>query len=225
MSEKLLLVDDEEGILQLLKDYFEILGYEIIAAKTGEEAIEKAMEYPNLILLDINLPDVDGFSVCSQIREKVSCPILFLTAKIEEQDRINGFLMGGDDYILKPFSMEELGARVMAHLRREKRSSGKKKQGGIWGNLEISYTQRKVTYGQKLVHFTKTEFDIVELLSMNPGQVFSKDHIYEKIWGLEGDGDSAIVMEHVRRIRNKFSAVSEKEYVQTVWGVGYKWIG
>lgn len=151
MFEKLLLVDDEEGILQLLKDYFEILGYEIMVAKTGKEAIEKAMEHPDLILLDINLPDVDGFSVCSQIREKVSCPILFLTAKIEEQDRINGFLMGGDDYILKPFSMEELGARVMAHLRRENRSSGKKKQGGIWGNLEISYTQRKVTYGQKLV--------------------------------------------------------------------------
>ena len=121
MEQKLLIVDDEEGILWLLRDYFEIQGYQVLTAGTGEEAVKLALSQgPDLILLDISLPDIDGLEVCRRIREKVNCPILFLTAKVEEQDRINGFLMGGDDYILKPFSIEEMGARVMAHLRRER---------------------------------------------------------------------------------------------------------
>lgn len=224
MPKKLLIVDDEAGILQLLKDYFEIQGYEVVTAKTGKEAIESAMESPDLILLDINLPDIDGLFVCRAIREQVSCPILFLTAKIEEQDRINGFLMGGDDYILKPFSIEELGARVMAHLRRESRSNPIS-EGTEYGELTISYSQRSVCRSGELVHLTKTEFDIVELLSMNPGQVFSKERIYESVRGLEGEGDSSIVMEHIRRIRNKLGESAGGGYIKTVWGVGYKWIG
>lgn len=118
--EKILIADDEEGIRMLLKDYFEILGYETETAANGKEAIEKALMGMDLILLDINFPDIDGMSVCRKIRGEVSCPILFLTAKIEEQDKINGLLSGGDDYITKPFSIEELSARVAAHLRREK---------------------------------------------------------------------------------------------------------
>lgn len=224
MPKKLLIVDDEAGILQLLKDYFEIQGYEVVTAKTGKEAIESAMKSPDLILLDINLPDIDGLFVCRAIREQVSCPILFLTAKIEEQDRINGFLMGGDDYILKPFSIEELGARVMAHLRRESRSNPIS-EGTEYGDLTISYSQRSVCRRGELVHLTKTEFDIVELLSMNPGQVFSKERIYESVRGLEGEGDSSIVMEHIRRIRNKLGESAGGGYIKTVWGVGYKWIG
>lgn len=121
MGYRILVVDDEIAILQLLKDYFEIQGYEVLTARTGKEAIESTIKNLDLILLDINLPDIDGLHVCQEIRGKIECPILFLTAKIEERDRINGFLMGGDDYILKPFSIEELGARVMAHIRREKR--------------------------------------------------------------------------------------------------------
>lgn len=224
MPKKLLIVDDEAGILQLLKDYFEIQGYEVVTAKTGKEAIERAMKSPDLILLDINLPDIDGLFVCRAIREQVSCPILFLTAKIEEQDRINGFLTGGDDYILKPFSIEELGARVMAHLRRESRSNPIS-EGTEYGELTISYSQRSVCRSGELVHLTKTEFDIVELLSMNPGQVFSKERIYESVRGLEGEGDSSIVMEHIRRIRNKLGESAGGGYIKTVWGVGYKWIG
>lgn len=207
-----------------MKDYFEIQGYEVVTAKTGKEAIESAMKSPDLILLDINLPDIDGLFVCRAIREQVSCPILFLTAKIEEQDRINGFLMGGDDYILKPFSIEELGARVMAHLRRESRSNPIS-EGTEYGELTISYSQRSVCRSGELVHLTKTEFDIVELLSMNPGQVFSKERIYESVRGLEGEGDSSIVMEHIRRIRNKLGESAGGVYIKTVWGVGYKWIG
>ena len=227
MEQKLLIIDDEKGILWLLRDYFEIQGYQVLTAGAGEEAVKLALSQgPDLILLDISLPDIDGLEVCKRIREKVNCPILFLTAKVEEQDRINGFLMGGDDYILKPFSIEELGARVMAHLRRERRSTGHRElEEEKEEQLFISYSQRQIQYHNKLVRLTKTEFDIVELLSMNPGQVFSREQIYERVRGIDGEGDNSIIMEHIRRIRNKLSAVSEKEYIETVWGVGYKWIG
>lgn len=175
-----------------------------------------------MILLDINLPDIDGLHVCQEIREKIECPILFLTAKIEEQDRINGFLMGGDDYILKPFSIEELGARVMAHIRREeRRQPTKDSQKGF----VISYSQRSISYDGTPVTLTKTEFNILELLSMNPGQIFSKEQIYEQVRGIDGTGDNTIITEHIRRIRNKISAYTDKEYIKTVWGVGYQWIG
>ena len=219
---RILIVDDEIGILQLLKDYFEIQGYEVLTAKNGQEAIEKAMENFDLILLDINLPDIDGLHVCQEIREKIECPILFLTAKIEEQDRINGFLMGGDDYILKPFSIEELGARVMAHIRREKRHQPAK---DLQKGFVISYSQRSISYDGTPIILTKTEFNILELLSMNPGQIFSKEQIYEQVRGIDGTGDNAIITEHIRRIRNKISAYTDKEYIKTVCGVGYQWIG
>lgn len=223
MEYRLLIVDDEEGIRWLLKDYFEIQEYQVLTAGTGEEAVRLALgEQPDLILLDISLPDIDGLEVCRQIREKVNCPILFLTARVEEQDRINGFLMGGDDYIVKPFSIEELGARVMAHLRREKRSAEQKEQER---GLSISYSQRQIRYQGQEIRLTKTEFDIVEFLSVNPGQVFSREQIYEKVRGIDGEGDNSIIMEHIRRIRNKIRAVADQDYIETVWGVGYKWIG
>ena len=223
MEYRLLIVDDEEGIRWLLKDYFEIQEYQVLTAGTGEEAVRLALgEQPVLILLDISLPDIDGLEVCRQIREKVNCPILFLTARVEEQDRINGFLMGGDDYIVKPFSIEELGARVMAHLRREKRSAEQKEQER---GLSISYSQRQIRYQGQEIRLTKTEFDIVEFLSMNPGQVFSREQIYEKVRGIDREGDNSIIMEHIRRIRNKIRAVADQDYIETVWGVGYKWIG
>lgn len=219
---RILIVDDEIGILQLLQDYFEIQGYEVLTAQKGKEAIAKAIEDLDLILLDINLPDIDGLHVCQEIRGKIECPILFLTAKIEEQDRINGFLMGGDDYILKPFSIEELGARVMAHIRREKRRQPiKDTQKGF----VISYSQRSIFYDGTPITFTKTEFNILELLSMNPGQIFSKEQIYEQVRGIDGTGDNTIITEHIRRIRNKISAYTDREYIKTVWGVGYQWIG
>ena len=223
MEYRLLIVDDEEGIRWLLKDYFEIQEYQVLTAGTGEEAVRLALgEQPDLILLDISLPDIDGLEVCRQIREKVNCPILFLTARVEEQDRINGFLMGGDDYIVKPFSIEELGARVMAHLRREKRSAEQKEQER---GLSISYSQRQIRYQGQEIRLTKTEFDIVEFLSMNPGQVFSREKKKKKVRGIDGEGDNSIIMEHIRRIRNKIRAVADQDYIETVWGVGYKWIG
>jgi DNA-binding response OmpR family regulator len=179
MGYKILIVDDEPDILQLLKDYFEIQGYFVLQARNGYEAIEKAASGPDIILLDINMPEIDGFEVCKRIRSYVNCPILFLTAKVTEQDKINGLLIGGDDYIIKPFSIDELGARVTAHLRRESRNSRKETVKFI-GELTLNFKDRCIYSNDEAITLTKTEFDILEYLSMNKGQVFSKDRIYEK---------------------------------------------
>lgn len=224
MPYKILLVDDEADIINLLRDYFEINGYEVLAASNGLEALKQVEKQPDLILLDINMPDIDGLKVCKQIRNFVSCPILFLTAKVEDSDKINGFHAGGDDYIVKPFSIDELGARVSAHLRRENRHRTKSKT-KFNGDLVIDYTSRTVCYQDEQLQFAKKEFDIIELISMNRGQVFDKERIYERVWGWDSDGDSSVVAEHIRRIRAKLSAVNGKTYIETVWGVGYKWVG
>ena len=224
MSKKILVADDEPGIVQLLKDYFEIQGYEVACAFNGVEALEQSSRRPDLILLDVNMPGLDGFEVCRMIRDHVSCPILFLTAKVEEQDRIRGLMLGGDDYILKPFSIDELGARVEAHLRREERRT-KVQAVKMQGGLAIHYTERCVYYDGKALNLTKTEFNIVELLSMHVGQVFTREQVYDRVRGYDGEGDSSIVTEHIRRIRSKLSAVTDNQYIETVWGVGYKWIG
>ena len=224
MGYKILIADDEPGIIQLLKYYFEIQCYEVIEARNGVEVMEKLSRRPDIILLDVSMPGIDGFEVCRRIRAHISCPILFLTAKVEEQDRINGLRLGGDDYIMKPFAIEELGARVEAHLRREER---KRVNGSVLlaDRLAVHYSERSVYYDSSPISFTKMEFDIVEILSMNPGQVFSKDQLYEKTRGYDGTGDSSIVTEHIRRIRSKLAEYTEQPYIETVWGVGYKWIG
>ncbi|QAT49467.1 response regulator transcription factor [Caproiciproducens sp. NJN-50] len=220
---KILVVDDETDIVELLRDYFEINGYEVLTAYNGSEALKQVEKLPDLILLDINLPDIDGLQVCTKIRSFVSCPILFLTAKIEDADKVSGFGAGGDDYIVKPFSIDELGARVSAHLRREKRMRGASKK-KFAGDLVIDYGSRAVYCRNEQVPFAKKEFDMIELFSLNSGQVFDKERIYERVWGWDSKGDSSVVAEHVRRIRAKLSAVSDKKYIETVWGIGYKWI-
>lgn len=224
MTNQILIVDDEPDIINLLQDYFEMNGYTVLTAQSGMDALKKAGHSPDLILLDINMPEVDGFEVCTRIREFVSCPIIFLTAKVEEVDKINGFRVGGDDYIVKPFSIDELGARVAAHLRRERRQSIKT-QMNFSDELVIDYAARMVYYKDRPLSFAKKEFAIIEMLSMNSGQVFDKEHIFERVWGWEHEGDSAVVAEHIRRIRAKFNEVSVHVYISTVWGVGYKWVG
>jgi DNA-binding response OmpR family regulator len=223
MQSKILIVDDEPDIVGLLQDYFEINDYQVMTAENGVEAMNKVEKQPDLIILDINMPDMNGLEVCQKIRGFVACPILFLTAKVEESDKINGFQAGGDDYIEKPFSIDELGARVEAHLRRENRNQVKTKT-KFDKNLVIDYLERGVYYCDEPVSLAKKEFDIVELLSMNRGQVFDKERIYERIWGWESDGDSSVVVEHIRRIRGKLTAVGSPQYIDTVWGVGYKWV-
>ena len=183
-GQTLLIADDEEGIVRLLQDYFEIQGYRVTAARNGAEALRKAEEAPDLILLDVGLPDMDGLEGCRKIRERV----------------------------------------VMAHLRRERRRE-RKSHVKTAGDVMICYEERSVTCRGERISLTKTEYDILELLSMHPGQVFSKESIYEKIRGLDATGDSAIVAEHIRRIRSKTARYTKTELIGTVWGVGYKWIG
>lgn len=224
MNEKILVVDDEKDIRKLLTDYFQLQGYQVYTAKNGEEALEKITVGPDIILLDINMPQMDGMEVCKKIRDYVSCPIIFLTARIQEQDRINGLMIGGDDYIMKPFTVRELGARVAAHLRREKRIQAREDI-KFQQELVINYSSRQVLFQGTPVNFTRTEFDLVEFLSLHKGQVFSRERIYELVWGYDGQGDSDIIMEHIRRIRMKLKRYTDTVYIETVWGVGYKWIG
>lgn len=222
MAYKLLVVDDEEDIVNMLRDLFTMKGYEVLTALGGEQALTLCERGPDLILLDVNMPEIDGFSLCRRVRDFVSCPILFLTAKIEDADKVQGFAAGGDDYILKPFSSTELLARVAAHLRREERRTGESNVKFDSG-LVIDYGQRSVFQDGEPVKLAKKEFDIVELLSMHPSQVFDRERIYESVWGWEGEGDSAVVAEHIRRVRAKFSAAGCGDRIETVWGVGYKW--
>lgn len=219
---KILIVDDEQGIVTMLKDYFEFHGYLVYTALNGTEALQAVNSKPDIILLDINMPDMDGLQVCRLIREHISCPIIFLTARVEETDAIIGFQSGGDDYVVKPFKVNELGARVNAHLRREHRTP-QNVPSKFFGRLAVDYAFRQVTYANKPITLTKKEFDIVELLTLHQGQVFDKERIYERIWGYNSDGDSTVVVEHIRRIRQKLLGFTGKAYIETIWGVGYKW--
>lgn len=219
---KILIVDDEKGVVSLLKDYFTLNGYETITAENGAQAIDQIGKKPDLILLDVNMPDMDGIAVCEKIRDYVTCPILFLTAKIEDSDKIKGFAAGGDDYIIKPFSIDELGARVAAHLRRQYRNIVQTNV-RFYGNLAIDYSAKTIMAKDKTLSFAKKEFEIIELLALNQGQVFDKERIYEKLWGYDAEGDSSVVAEHIRRIRAKLKDVGEEYHIQTVWGMGYKW--
>lgn len=223
MRDRILIVDDEADIVSMLKDYFELNGFDTITALNGVEAIKKAEMQPDIILLDINMPDIDGMEVCTRIRSFVSCPILFLTARIEDGDKIKGFGVGADDYIVKPFSIDELGARVLAHLRRERRHRGAARL-RFDDKLAIDYTERSLYYDGVQLSLAKKEFDIIELLSLHIGQVFDKERIYELVWNYDSDGDSSVVAEHIRRIRAKFAKAGMRPYIETVWGVGYKWV-
>lgn len=224
MNEKILIVDDEKGIVDMLKSYFEMRSFQVYTAYSGESALKQAAHNPNLVLLDINMPGMNGLTVCEKIRGCISCPILFLTARMETADKIKGFQAGADDYIVKPFDIDELGARVEAHLRRENRKQ-EQTVFRFFSDMVIDYSKRELTIGGAKIPLSKKEFDIVELLSANAGQVFDRERIYELIWGLDGDGNSDTIMEHIRKIRNKFAAVALHNYIETVWGVGYKWNG
>jgi len=222
MRNKILIVDDEPGVVALLKDYFEINNYLVLTARGGEEAIKQAGREPDIILLDINMPKMDGLEVCRRIREHISCPIIFLTARALDMDKITGFVSGGDDYVTKPFSIEELGARVAAHLRRENRRAGNTKV-RFEDDLVIDYAAHTVSIQGEEIQLAKKEFEIIALLSENRGQVFDKERIYERLWGYDADGDSSVIAEHIKRIRSKLKSAGAGEHVETVWGVGYKW--
>lgn len=225
---KILIIDDQADLVQLLRDSLEGRGHQVLTASNGIEGATLAKEGPDLIILDIMMPKMDGYEVCRSIRDVVACPILFLSAKQSETDRIRGLALGGDDYILKPFSLPELLARVDAHLRREQRVLTHKLGGEAkWlrhGNLAIDLKARVVEVNYTPISLTKREFEIVELLALHPRQVFTRDQIYEQLWGYDAEGDTATVTEHIKNIRAKISELDPyTQYIGTVWGIGYRW--
>ncbi len=224
----ILIVDDERAIASMLADYFSMEGYRTVTATSGEEALDRASGEIDVVLLDVNMPGMDGFEVCRRLREHMACPIIFLTARIEDVDQIDGFAAGADDYVLKPFSLEVLGRRVAAHLAREGRHREREQSVRFFRGVTVDYGERLVVVGsgpdERRVDLTRTEFDIVALLSKSPGRVFDRDLIYERVWGWDAVGDPSIVREHVRRVRKKLAAAgASQECIETVWGVGYRW--
>lgn len=220
---KLLIIDDEQAIVQIVQTFFEDKDYIVLGAENAEKATKMLSDDIDIILLDIMMPGIDGISFCLQVRERVRCPIVFLSAKIEEASKIKSLSVGGDDYITKPFSIKELHARVEAHLRRESRPRNdfiRLQFGALW----IDYGRKEIGLENNAISFTKKEYLIIEFLSSNAGQVFSQDRIYEKVWGYDADGDAnASVMEYIKRIRKKLQAYSDNEFIETVWGIGYRW--
>ena len=222
MAYKILIVDDEKMMTELLTDHLQDCGYETMAANSAGEAISLLPKQPDLIILDINMPGMDGLELCRNIRSHIACPILFLTARITEQDKINGLQYGGDAYIPKPFSLGELSARVAAHLRRDERS--RSRPSVLTSNgLIVNLSQRLVSWNGQEIAFSKREFDLIAFLMTNANQVFDKERIYEMVWGYDAEGDSNVIKEYVRKIRARLREVTGLDYIETVWGVGYKW--
>lgn len=219
---RILIIDDETMMTDLLSDHLQDCGYLTLTANSAAQAMMQLARQPDLILLDINMPDMDGLTFCRRIREHVSCPILFLTARVTEQDKVIGLGYGGDDYITKPFSLKELSARVAAHLRRDQRRN-KSVSVLTSGELLVNLSERRVFYRDEEISLSKREFDLVEFLLTNAGQVFDKERIYGQVWGYDAEGNADVVKEHIRKIRTKLMEVCEKEFIETVWGVGYKW--
>ncbi len=222
MHYKILIVDDEKMMTDLLSNHLRDCGYDTFVANNSSEAAALLQKLPDLIILDINMPGTNGLELCKNIRNHTTCPILFVTARITEQDKINGFQYGGDDYITKPFSLNELTARVAAHLRRDER--GKNKPNILTSNeLLVNLSERTVFYNGTEILFSKREFELIEFLITNANQVFDRERIYERVWGYEAEGDSGVVKEHIRKIRSKLHTITGNDYIETVWGVGYKW--
>ncbi|MDE7307817.1 MAG: response regulator transcription factor [Lachnospiraceae bacterium] len=222
MKHKILIVDDEIMMTELLSDHLSDEGYEVYTANSAAEALSLLPKTPSLIILDINMPDIDGLELCRTIRDHVSCPILFVTARITEQDKINGLQYGGDDYITKPFSLKELSARIAAHLRRDERSRTNASV-LVSGELLVNLSQHRIFYRDMEIDVSKREFEIIEFLITNAGQVFDRERIYERVWGYDAEGSADVLKEHIRRIRAKLHEATGQDYIETVWGVGYKW--
>lgn len=215
----ILAIDDDRGILDVIKRALSRDGYNVTVVDNPLEVREEILGRYQLILLDVMMPGIDGFALCREIREKVDCPILFLTAKTEEKDVMTGLGAGGDDYIAKPFGIGELRARVAAHIRRENRE---KKHIIQIGDVRFFMQERKIYVEEQELVFTKAEYDICEYLALNHGQVFSKERILEQISGFDGESNSSAITEHVKNIRAKFQKCRINP-IGTVWGIGYRW--
>lgn len=224
---KILIIEDDISIAELERDYLEINGFEVKIENSGQKGMDTAgKERFDLIILDLMLPEVDGFHICKELRERLDIPILMVSAKGEGIDKIRGLGLGADDYITKPFSPNELVARVKAHLNRYQRLTNKdKKQAEIIdinGLVLDSYSRRVHVNGEEIILTTK-EFDILLLLAKNPNRAFSKHEIFEKIWGFDSLGDISTVTVHIRKIREKIEPdPPNPKYIETIWGIGYR---
>ena len=224
---KILIVEDEEAIAELEKDYLELSGFEVEIENSGDSGLTKAMaEDFDLFILDLMLPKVDGFEICKQIRKTKNTPIIMVSAKKDDIDKIRGLGLGADDYMTKPFSPSELVARVKAHLARYERLIGSNPNTNeiieIRG-LKIDKTARRVYIDGEEKAFTTKEFDLLTFLAENPNHVFTKEELFRKIWNMDSIGDIATVTVHIKKIREKIEYdTSNPQYIETIWGVGYR---
>jgi DNA-binding response OmpR family regulator len=224
---RILIVEDEEAIADLEKDYLELSDFEVKIENTGDAGLETALaEEFDLIILDLMLPGMDGFEVCKHIREKKDVPILMVSAKKDDIDKIRGLGLGADDYITKPFSPSELVARVKAHMARYSRLVGSGHESNDFveiRGLKIDKTARRVYVDDEEKSFTTKEFDLLTFLAENPNHVFTKEELFRKIWNMDSIGDIATVTVHIKKIREKIEYdTSNPQYIETIWGVGYR---
>ena len=224
---RILIIEDEESIAELEKDYLELSGFEVDIENEGTAGLAKALhEEYDLFILDLMLPGMDGFEICRKIREVKNTPIIMVSAKKEDIDKIRGLGLGADDYITKPFSPSEMVARVKAHMARYERLIGS----GMPDNevieirgLKIDKTARRVWINGEEKNFTTKEFDLLTLLAQNPNHVFTKEELFSRIWDMESIGDIATVTVHIKKIREKIEFNTAKpQYIETIWGVGYR---
>ena len=224
---KILIVEDEEAIADLEKDYLEMSGYEVIIENDGMKGLQSAMNTNvDLIILDLMLPGMDGYDICRQLREEKNIPIIMVSAKKDDIDKIRGLGLGADDYMTKHFSPSELVARVKAHLSRYERLIGSNQKSNdiveIRG-IKIDKTARRVYINGEEKVFTTKEFDLLTFLAENPNHVFTKEELFREIWDMDSIGDIATVTVHIKKIREKIEFdTSKPQYIETIWGVGYR---
>lgn len=224
---KILIIEDDEAIAEIEKDYLELSDFEVAVENLGDLGLQRALEGDfDLILLDLMLPGMDGFEVCKKIREVKNVPIIVVSAKKEDIDKIRGLGMGADDYITKPFSPSELVARVKAHISRYSRLVGvSSKQNNFIEirGVKIDRTARRVFVDEEEASFTTKEFDLLTFLADHPNRVFSKEELFREVWEMESVGDIATVTVHIKKIREKIEHdTSNPQYIETIWGVGYR---
>lgn len=224
---KILIIEDDQSIAELQRDYLETEGYYVDIEENGEQGLERALkETYDLYILDLMLPTINGFEICRQIRKEKDVPIIFVSAKKEDVDKIRGFRLGADDYLVKPFSPSELVARVKGHISRYEQLIGKqvvKNKKIIVGNIQIDIKDHKVFVNEREISLTSKEFDLLIFLINNPNHVFSKEELFERIWGIDAIGEVSTVTVHIRKLREKIeSDSSNPQHIETIWGAGYR---
>lgn len=223
-NNKILVIDDNEDICITIKTYLEIYNYDVKTVQNQRKALEIINEGFDLILLDIMMPDMDGIKFCSIIREKISCPIIFVSAKTLEEDKLEALSVGGDDYITKPFSLKELKARIESHLRREERIKNKEVYILSSENIVIDVLANEVLCKGEKLKLTKKEYKLIKFLMINKNMIFSKEKIFDNVWGINSESYLETITESIKNIRKKIKSIDKnKSYISTIYGQGYKW--